>query len=116
MRFHGTAMPESGRIPSAAPATGDRQPNLIDHLKAQNRLGAARQVWESALCAQVDPELFFPELGQPATKALTICAACSVRLICLEVFGDIVSDGIVGGLTARDRRALRTARRNGAAA
>ena len=35
---------------------------------------AAREVWASALCAQVDPELFFPEKGQPAAPAKAVCA------------------------------------------
>lgn len=116
MRIHGTAMPESGRISSADSVAGDRRPTLIDDLKAQNRLGAARHVWKSALCAQVDPELFFPELGQPAAKARAICAACPVRATCLDLSGDLVADGVVGGLGAHQRRALRAVRRNGASA
>lgn len=31
---------------------------------------AAREVWISALCAQVDPELFFPEKGQSQARGL----------------------------------------------
>jgi hypothetical protein len=33
---------------------------------------AAREVWASALCAQVDPELFFPEKGESAASAVAI--------------------------------------------
>jgi len=33
-----------------------------------------------ALCAQTDPEIFFPEKGTPARAALRVCAACPVEL------------------------------------
>lgn len=108
MPFDGTAMPGTGRDPAA---------DLIAELKAQHTLHAAREVWDSALCAQVDPELFFPKLGQPATDAKAVCAACPVRARCLDVFGDLVLGGIVGGLSTRERRTRRVqTRRNGAAA
>jgi WhiB family redox-sensing transcriptional regulator len=67
----------------------------------------ARTVWESALCAQVDPELFFPEKGQPSAAARAVCAACPVTALCLATFGPLVADGVVGGLTGRERRELR---------
>jgi WhiB family redox-sensing transcriptional regulator len=113
MRFDATATPETG--PDSA-AGSEERPTLIGELSAQNKLGAARQVWKAGVCAQVDPELFFPELGQPATAALAICASCPVRVTCLDVFGDLVPDGVIGGLSARERRARRATRRNGAAA
>lgn len=68
---------------------------------------AARQVWDSALCAQTDPELFFARKGhadQTAT-AKAVCAACPVTALCLVTFGSLVAEGVVGGLTARERRA-----------
>jgi hypothetical protein len=65
----------------------------------------------------VQKKLFFPELGQPTNEAKAICAACSVRVACLSVFGDLLAYGVVGGQSARDRRARRVAaRRDGAAA
>lgn len=68
---------------------------------------AAREVWDSALCAQVDPELFFPEKGGTAAPAKAVCAACPVTALCLVTFGPLVADGVVGGLTARERSAAR---------
>lgn len=39
----------------------------------------------SAVCAQTDPELFFPEgAGQNTNKAKKICATCPVRIECGE--------------------------------
>lgn len=37
-----------------------------------------------ALCAETDPELFFPEIGQKAIEAREICMACDVRAECLQ--------------------------------
>jgi WhiB family transcriptional regulator, redox-sensing transcriptional regulator len=67
-----------------------------------------------AACAEVDPELFFPEPGQApqAAAAKQVCAGCAVRGPCLEaaVHGPQARDdhtGIFAGTTARDRVALR---------
>ena len=70
---------------------------------------AAREVWASALCAQVDPELFFPEKGQPGAPAKAVCAACPVTALCLATFGPLVDHGVVGGLSAAERSAARRA-------
>jgi WhiB family transcriptional regulator, redox-sensing transcriptional regulator len=67
-----------------------------------------------AACAQVDPELFFPETGQvpQAAAAKQVCAGCAVRGPCLEaaLHGPQARDdhsGIFAGTTARQRVALR---------
>lgn len=78
-------------------------------------LQALKEVWDEALCAQVDPELFFPEKGHSSDKAREICAKCPVRAQCLEVFGDVIDYGVVGGLTEPERRALRGRSRKEAA-
>jgi WhiB family redox-sensing transcriptional regulator len=75
----------------------------------------AREVWASALCAQVDPELFFPEKGQPSAPAKAVCARCPVTALCLATFGPLVADGVVGGLTAQERRQQRRTNRPAAA-
>jgi WhiB family redox-sensing transcriptional regulator len=66
---------------------------------------AAREVWASALCAQVDPDLFFPEKGQPSAPAKAVCARCPVTALCLATFGPLVDHGVVGGLSERERHA-----------
>jgi WhiB family redox-sensing transcriptional regulator len=71
---------------------------------------------ENALCAEVDPEIFFPVTGQrdDGRKAKRICAKCHVVDKCLE-YGMNVEFGIYGGLTASERARLRRTR-NGEAA
>ena len=47
--------------------------------------GAVEQEWQDqALCAQTDPEAFFPEKGGSTREAKRICQACAVRDECLE--------------------------------
>ncbi len=67
-----------------------------------------------AACAEVDPELFFPETGQvpQAAAAKQVCAGCTVRGPCLQaaLHGPQARDdhtGIFAGTTARQRVALR---------
>lgn len=68
--------------------------------------------WRSrAACRGVDPEVFFPPKGDHSAKneALRWCQSCSVRDECLEANVHI-REGIYGGTTGRDRRALRRGR------
>jgi WhiB family redox-sensing transcriptional regulator len=67
-----------------------------------------------AACAEVDPELFFPDPGQvpQAAAAKQVCAGCAVRGPCLEaaLHGPQARDdhtGVFAGTTARQRVALR---------
>jgi WhiB family redox-sensing transcriptional regulator len=65
---------------------------------------------DQALCAQVDPELFFVEKGGTARPAKRICRECPVRAECLEYA--LESDqgfGIWGGLSERERRRMKPA-------
>ncbi|QRN80660.1 MAG: WhiB family transcriptional regulator, partial [Nocardiopsis sp. BM-2018] len=39
---------------------------------------------ERALCAQTDPEAFFPEKGGSTREAKKVCQSCEVRAECLE--------------------------------
>ena len=39
---------------------------------------------ERALCAQTDPEAFFPEKGGSTREAKKVCLGCEVRAECLE--------------------------------
>ena len=68
-----------------------------------------QQEWqERALCAQTDPEAFFPEKGGSTREAKRICAGCEVRAECLEyalAFDERF--GIWGGLSERERRRLK---------
>ncbi|CAG7844815.1 Transcriptional regulator WhiB [Pseudoclavibacter triregionum] len=65
--------------------------------------------WQAdALCAQVDPEAFFPEKGGSTRDAKRICSSCEVRAECLEwALENDERFGIWGGLSERERRKLR---------
>ena len=63
-----------------------------------------------ALCAQVDPALFYPEAGEPNRDAKRICAGCEVRPECLAyALAHRERHGVWGGTTERERRWLRRA-------
>lgn len=69
-------------------------------------------VWvEEALCAQIDPEMFFPDKGGNARAAKRICEQCTVRAECLAFALDHDERfGIWGGVSERDRRELKKQR------
>ena len=80
------------------------------HASAQASLRHRLSWMEWALCAQVDPELFFPEYRANAVAAAArrICATCPVRAECLRyALTDPDLDGIWGGTTPRQRQRLR---------
>ena len=89
---------------NSAPRTRSGRSMSLDDL-----FGAAEQEWqEQALCAQTDPEAFFPEKGGSTREAKRICQACAVRDECLEYA--LLNDerfGIWGGLSDRERRRLK---------
>lgn len=81
-----------------------------EHQSTWNLLDGLNQPdWqERALCAQTDPEAFFPEKGGSTREAKRICTGCEVRAECLEyalAFDERF--GIWGGLSERERRRLK---------
>jgi WhiB family redox-sensing transcriptional regulator len=70
---------------------------------------AEEQDWqERALCAQTDPEAFFPEKGGSTREAKKGCLSCEVRAECLEyALAHDERFGIWGGLSERERRKLK---------
>jgi WhiB family redox-sensing transcriptional regulator len=63
---------------------------------------------ERALCAQTDPEAFFPEKGGSTREAKRVCLTCDVRSECLEyALSNDERFGIWGGLSERERRKLK---------
>jgi WhiB family redox-sensing transcriptional regulator len=65
-----------------------------------------------AVCRDADPEIFFP-VGDPGdpfdprnAEALAWCAVCPVRSECLTEALARVPDGVMGGMTAAQRREL----------
>jgi WhiB family transcriptional regulator, redox-sensing transcriptional regulator len=63
---------------------------------------------ERALCAQADPEAFFPEKGGSTREAKRICSGCEVKDECLDyAISHDERFGIWGGLSERERRRLK---------
>ncbi|SLN01148.1 Sporulation regulatory protein WhiB [Brevibacterium yomogidense] len=63
---------------------------------------------DQALCAQTDPEAFFPEKGGSTREAKKVCSSCDVRSECLEyALSNDERFGIWGGLSERERRRLK---------
>jgi len=59
------------------------------------------------LCAQVDPELFYPECGESNREAKRVCAGCEVRAECLAyALAHRERFGVWGGTTERERRRM----------
>jgi hypothetical protein len=64
---------------------------------------------ELAACRGTDLEVFFPGRGETAGPARRVCAACPVRQPCLDyAITNRIAYGVWGGLTERERRALRS--------
>ncbi len=69
---------------------------------------------DNAVCRETDPEAFYPPRGGSARPAKRICGMCSVRADCLtEALSYPASEdfGIRGGLSERERKRIRQARK-----
>lgn len=72
---------------------------------------------DDALCAETDPDMFFPEPNMPAHDAKRICAVCPVTYQCLTYALPNDWPGVWGGTTPNERKTLRRAlSREGSAA
>ncbi|MGF1646620.1 MAG: WhiB family transcriptional regulator [Kineosporiaceae bacterium] len=73
------------------------------------RAGELDPLWKDrALCAETDPEAFFPEKGGSTREAKRVCSVCEVRAECLEfALANDERFGIWGGLSERERRRLK---------
>lgn len=73
------------------------------------RLLAERPAWyQDALCAQTDPDAFFPDKGGSTRDARRVCMACPVKQECLQDALDTDERfGVRGGLSGRERRKLK---------
>jgi WhiB family redox-sensing transcriptional regulator len=82
------------------------EPGLDDELLDAQDVELSWQ--ERALCAQTDPEAFFPEKGGSTREAKKVCLGCDVRGECLEyALAHDERFGIWGGLSERERRRLK---------
>jgi WhiB family redox-sensing transcriptional regulator len=68
---------------------------------------------DKALCAEVDPEIFYPEKGGSVRDPKRICGLCEVREPCLDyalTHEDAGRFGIWGGTSERERRRIKASR------
>jgi WhiB family transcriptional regulator, redox-sensing transcriptional regulator len=81
-------------------------------------LEAAQEGWRAqAACRDADVNVFFPPTDEEAGPAKAICAACPVRVECLEfALATRQEDGVWGGMTEIERRRLRRLRQAAARA
>jgi WhiB family redox-sensing transcriptional regulator len=107
--------PALSLVPDVAPAADEfDRPEWERSFDAQEwaAVGADEEWRLDALCAETDPEAFFPDKGGSTRDAKRVCGGCPVRAECLEYA--LASDerfGIWGGLSERERRRVRLQRR-----
>ena len=108
-------------LPVADPRTAEQQDPRADFVPLGQPAWSAEPLvqgdldddgelsWQGdALCAQTDPEAFFPEKGGSTRDAKKVCGACMVRSECLEyALENDERFGIWGGMSERERRRLR---------
>ena len=64
--------------------------------------------WTGAICAQTDADLWFPNYGEHAVEAKTICRTCPLTDQCLEyALADTRLQGIWGGTSTKQRQRIR---------
>ena len=96
-----------GSVPSDAGKPSSTLASVVDIFSGTEDEGPLS--WqERALCAQTDPEAFFPEKGGSTREAKKVCASCDVRAECLDyALANDERFGIWGGLSERERRKLK---------
>ncbi|WP_081998524.1 WhiB family transcriptional regulator [Sinomonas humi] len=93
-----------GRVPMVRPA----EPVWLGLLQSAAPIEGELAWQADALCAQTDPEAFFPEKGGSTRDAKKVCSSCTVRAECLDyALSNDERFGIWGGLSERERRRLR---------
>ena len=82
---------------------------LLEHDEVECSDDAEELGWQDrALCAQTDPEAFFPEKGGSTREAKKVCRGCEVQAECLEfALENDERFGIWGGMSERERRRLK---------
>lgn len=98
--------PLTDGMAAPGPAPRPESPLLFDSFADEDEGALGWQ--ERALCAQTDPEAFFPEKGGSTREAKRVCVSCDVRAECLEyALANDERFGIWGGLSERERRKLK---------
>ena len=100
--------PLTNMIPATGGMTGRPHLSLVPDAFESDPATAENQWQDRALCAQTDPEAFFPEKGGSTREAKKVCVGCDVRSECLEyALENDERVGIWGGLSERERRKLK---------
>ncbi len=115
IRFDSRMLGSIGATPhintSPAPSIAEGRPQLSVvpvPMEPDPAIEEDEQWQERALCAQTDPEAFFPEKGGSTREAKRICLGCEVRDECLDyALAHDERFGIWGGLSERERRRLK---------
>jgi WhiB family redox-sensing transcriptional regulator len=108
MNSHATQAPAS--LPSAPIShTGTAGRGAAGTRELQILADVREMEWADwGLCAETDPEAYFPEKGGSSREAKKVCAGCPVRQECLEYALEHDERwGIWGGTSERQRRTLR---------
>jgi WhiB family redox-sensing transcriptional regulator len=112
-RMLGTVGSMSQATMAPAPVTAVARPQLslvpVSDDEWEVDPATTEDQWQDrALCAQTDPEAFFPEKGGSTREAKRICMGCEVRDACLDyALAHDERFGIWGGLSERERRRLK---------
>lgn len=97
-----------------------RQPRRLVSGSVWDRLDlstAAAEWMHDGLCAQTDPDAFYPNNGQPTAPAKRVCVGCPVTGDCLAyALAHNERFGVWGGTSERQRRAMRRRTAEGRAA
>jgi WhiB family transcriptional regulator, redox-sensing transcriptional regulator len=101
-------------VPAARLTRGHDRPGWV--VQPERRSDMEQESWRAeALCAQTDPEAFFPEKGGSTRDAKAVCRRCPVTAECLEwALANDQRYGVWGGTSAPERAALRRSRTGGA--
>jgi len=66
--------------------------------------------WDGALCAEIDPAIFFPRDSDAGSSKIAkkVCMQCEIRVKCLNfAIENRIDHGIWGGMGVMDRRRIR---------
>jgi WhiB family redox-sensing transcriptional regulator len=101
--------PHTNTGPAQNVAAGRPQLSVVpDQNEFEPAIEDDEQWQERALCAQTDPEAFFPEKGGSTREAKRVCMSCEVRVQCLDyALENDERFGIWGGLSERERRRVK---------
>lgn len=88
--------------------------NTFESLSFLDRSGLPSDWAKDANCKGTDTNLFYPERGENTREAVAVCVGCLVVEQCLHyAISNNIKVGIWGGLSERQRRAMRREYKSG---